>query len=169
MIAMDRITLRTGPLTVLVAASAFALSGDAAAQRTTDEKPKKPSVSLRAAPMMAFSPARVVATAELKGGSDDYEDFYCASVEWDWGDGTRSEYRDDCDPFVKGKSEIRRRFTAEHTFRVSFDTDRTTDFRIQFRLKQKDKVVGSASTTVRVRPGAGGSVAGQITRGSRGR
>ena len=79
---------------------------------------KKPSISLRANPPVGFSPLRVVVTAELKGGADDYEDFYCASVEWDWGDDTKSESKADCDPYEAGKSEIKRRFVAEHTFRA---------------------------------------------------
>jgi hypothetical protein len=157
---MHRInTVRRGRTTMLAAIAGFILAAHvspAGDQRKPEEKPKKPSISLKATPTMAFSPARVVATAEVKGGSNDYEEFYCAGVEWDWGDGTRSENKIDCDPYEAGKSEIRRRFTAEHTFRVSFETDLTTDFRIQFRLKQKDKVVGAASTTVKVRPGAGG-------------
>ena len=78
---------------------------------------KKPSISLRANPPVGFSPLRVVVTAELKGGANDYEDFYCASVEWDWGDDTKSESKADCDPYEAGKSEIKRRFVAEHTFR----------------------------------------------------
>ncbi len=53
------------------------------------EQNKKPSISLRANPPVGFSPLRVVVTAELKGGADDYEDFYCASVEWEWGDDTK--------------------------------------------------------------------------------
>ena len=80
-----------------------------------DQKPdqnKKPSISLRANPPVGFSPLRVVVTAELKGGANDYEDFYCASVEWDWGDDTKSESKADCDPYEAGKSEIKRRFVA---------------------------------------------------------
>ena len=78
---------------------------------------KKPSISLRANPTAGFSPLRVVVTAEVKGGSDDYEDFYCASVEWDWGDDTKSQNNADCDPYEPGKSEIKRRYVQEHTFR----------------------------------------------------
>ena len=52
---------------------------------------KKPSINIRTNPRSGFSPLRVVLTAELTGGADDFEDFYCASVEWDWGDGTKSE------------------------------------------------------------------------------
>jgi hypothetical protein len=119
----------------------------AAVQSQRSAKPKKPSISLRATPVMSFSPARISFMAELRGGSDDYPDFYCASVEWDWGDGTRSESSTDCDPYEAGASEIKRRFALQHQY------DMAGDYRVLFRLKQGDKVVGSASTTVRVRPG----------------
>src|SRR5688572_11069843 len=108
---------------------------------------KKPSISLRANPPVCFSPLRVVVTAELKGGADDYEDFYCASVEWDWGDDTKSESKADCDPYEAGKSEIKRRFVIDHVYNFS------GDYRVEFRLKQKKKVVARGSADVKVRPG----------------
>ncbi len=111
------------------------------------DKKAKPSVSVRASPTIGFSPARMVLTAELKGGADDYEDFYCASIEWEWGDETRSESRADCEPYEAGKSEIKRRFVIEHTYNFS------GDYRVQFRLKQKNKIVGSGSTDIKIRPG----------------
>lgn len=107
----------------------------------------KPSVSLKASPSMGFAPTRVVLTAEVKGGANDYEDFYCASVEWDWGDGTKSTNKVDCDPFEAGKSEIERRHVVSHVFELP------GDFQVEFRLKQKDKVVGSARTSVKIRGG----------------
>jgi hypothetical protein len=112
-----------------------------------EDKKAKPSIAVRASPTVGFSPARMVLTAELKGGADDYEDFYCATVEWDWGDDTRSEFRADCEPYEAGKSEIRRRFVTEHVFHSS------GDYRVQFRLKQKKKVVGAGSADVKIRPG----------------
>jgi hypothetical protein len=113
------------------------------------DKPKRPKLSVKANPSMAISPARVVASADVNGGPDDFEEFYCASVEWDWGDDTRSNNTADCDPYEPGKSEIKRRFTADHVYRTA------GDYRIQFRLKKKDKAVASASTSVRIRPGIG--------------
>lgn len=107
----------------------------------------KPSVSLKASPSMGFAPTRVVLTAELKGGANDYEEFYCASVEWDWGDGTKSLNKVDCDPFEAGKSEIERRHVVSHVFEAP------GDFQVEFHLKQKDKIVGSARTAVKIRPG----------------
>ena len=120
----------------------------AASQSPPAPKPKKPSITLRATPAMSFSPARIAFVAELRGGSDDYPDFYCATVEWDWGDGTRSEASTDCDPYERGTSEIKRRFATEHRFETA------GEYRVLFRLKQNNKVVGSGNTTVRIRPGA---------------
>ncbi len=129
-----------------------------------DQKPdqnKKPSISLRANPPVGFSPLRVILTAEVKGGANDYEDFYCASVEWEWGDDTKSEVKSDCDPYEAGKSEIKRRFVQEHTFR-SYSTDMPGNaptgpiqYRVKFLLKQKNKVVGSGQTIVEIRSGIG--------------
>ena len=70
-----------------------------------------------ATPPVGFTPLRVVVVVDVKDGSDDYADFYCAGVEWDWGDGTISENSSDCDPYEAGKSTIRRRFTADHVYR----------------------------------------------------
>jgi hypothetical protein len=110
---------------------------------------KKPSLSLRATPPMGFSPLRVRLGVDVKGGSNDYADFYCASVEWDWGDGTMSENSSDCEPFEPGKSSIQRRFSAEHVYRGQ------GAYKVIFKLKQKDRVVGTASVTVQVRSGVG--------------
>ena len=66
-----------------------------------------------------MSPLRVVASsAELIGGANDSEEFYCPTIEWDWGDGTQSESSVDCEPYEAGKSEIKRRFTVSHVFRA---------------------------------------------------
>jgi hypothetical protein len=139
-----------------------ALSTSASSLAGTDEvvQNKKPSISVRANPTTGFAPLRVVVTAELKGGANDFEDFYCASVEWDWGDDTKSESKTDCDPYEPGKSEIKRRYTADHTFRSTNTDLRETvpivQFRVRFLLKQKNKVVGSGQTTIELRQGVGG-------------
>jgi hypothetical protein len=128
---------------LLAVLCAVALAGSAAA--FADKT--KPALSLKASPSMGFAPTRVVLTAELKGGVNDYQDFYCASVEWDWGDGTKSLNKVDCDPFEAGKSEIERRHVVSHVFEAP------GDFQVEFRLKQKDKIVGVARTSVKIRPG----------------
>jgi hypothetical protein len=114
-----------------------------------EDKPKRPKLSVKASPSMGISPARIVASADVSGGPDDFEEYYCAAVEWDWGDDTKSTSSADCDPYEPGKSTIKRRFTADHVYRTS------GEYRIQFRLKKKNKSVASASTSVRIRPGVG--------------
>src|ERR1700741_4771290 len=83
-----------------------------------DEKGKKPQLSLRASPPISFSPANIHLVAELKGGADDYEDFYSPAIEWDWGAGTRSENSSDCDPYEAGVSQISRRFSKTHVYNL---------------------------------------------------
>jgi hypothetical protein len=113
----------------------------------SDKDKAKPSISVKASPTVAFSPARVVVTADIKGGPNDYEEFYCAGIEWWWGDGTVSNQTADCDPYEAGKSEIKRHFTIDRVFQSS------GDFRVEFRLKKKDKVIAVGSTMVKIRPG----------------
>ena len=112
-----------------------------------EDEIKKPSLSLKATPPIAFSPAKIRVVAEVRGGADNYQDYYCPTVEWDWGDGTISENTQDCDPYEAAKSTIRRRFSAEHTYRLA------GNFKVFFRLKRKDKTMGAASASVQIRPG----------------
>jgi hypothetical protein len=136
-----------------VSASIALAAGVVAAQKDDktakpDQPPEtKPKVSLKAQPVIAMSPARVVLTAELTGGANDFEEFYCPSVEWDWGDDTRSEATADCEPYQAGKSEIKRRFTVEHVYK------RAGNYRIAFRMKRHEKIVGAATTNIQIRPG----------------
>ena len=117
----------------------------ARAQSTAEAK--KPSLSLRVTPPVGFAPLKTRLVVDVRNGSDDYADFYCPTVEWDWGDGTVSANAEDCDPYEAGKSAIQRRFSTEHTFRLP------GAFRVVFRLKQKDRVVGTSSVNVQVRAG----------------
>jgi hypothetical protein len=112
-----------------------------------DAADPRPKVSLKGQPMIAMAPARVVFTAELTGGANDFEEYYCSAVEWEWGDGTKSESSADCAPYEAGKSEIKRRFTVEHVF------PRYGNFRVMFHLKRNNKAVGNATVNVQIRPG----------------
>lgn len=131
----------------LVAALAFLLPTHSVQGRQTEAR--KPSLSVRATPPFGFTPLRVRVVADIRDGSDDYAEFYCATVEWEWGDGTMSENGTDCDPYEAGKSTIQRHFTADHIYR------QPGQFRIIFKLKQKKKQVASASTSVQARAGVG--------------
>lgn len=144
MILPQQFRAKTAALAATTAIVALAAAGVLAAQEKA--KPQRPKISLRSSPMMAFVPATITFTAELREGDDDYEEYYCASVEWDWADGTRSESSDDCEPYEAGKSEIRRRYTIQHKYNIDGVYD------VQFRLKQRGKTVASARSKVTVRP-----------------
>jgi hypothetical protein len=133
----------------LVALSIVAWPLSSAWSAVAQDKPGagRPKLNLRANPAIAMSPARVVFSAELVGGADDFEEYYCASVEWEWGDETTSESKTDCDPYEAGKSSITRRFTVQHVYQ------RSGNYRVTLRLKQRDKQVANAVTNVQVRPG----------------
>lgn len=133
-------------LVVLVAVLCVALSPDrdAAAQRADD---KKPSLSLKATPPVGFSPLKVRLLVEIKGGANDHPDFYCPTIEWDWGDDLTSESSEDCPPYEAGKSEILRRYSTEHTYRYG------GNYTARFRMKQGKKVVAQTSVNVQVRAG----------------
>jgi len=111
------------------------------------DKDGRPKISVKANPSMGVAPTRVVVSADLNGGANDYEEFYCPSIEWEWGDDTKSTTSADCEPYEAGKSEIKRRFVIDHTYTFA------GDYRVQFRLKQKNKVVGSGTADVKIRPG----------------
>ena len=142
MASMPRVLVVAAVLSV----SALIDGATIAAQSESKPKsePKRPQVILKATPGSGMVPVRVSGTAELKGGDDDFEEYYCPTIEWNWGDGTVSESSNDCEPYEAGKSQIKRRYTVSHPYRQG------GHYRISFRLKKRDKVVGSATTVVQL-------------------
>jgi hypothetical protein len=107
-------------------------------------EPKRPSLSVKATPGTGMVPVRIMVAAELKGGDDDFQPYYCPTIEWSWGDGTASEETKDCEPYEAGKSLIRRRYTVSHNYK------RPGAYRIAFRLKNGNKVLAASATVVRL-------------------
>ena len=103
------------------------------------------TLTLRASPRVAFAPASILFVGQVRGGPDDNEELYCASIEWDWGDDTRSESTPDCEPYESGTSEIRRRFSVRHTY------DYGGRYEVRLHLKQRADTIISARTNVQVR------------------
>ena len=135
-------------LMALSVALALAFSGSYQEKDKDKDKAAKPKLTVKVTPAMGgTAPARIVASADLIGGAPDGEELYCPAVEWDFGDDTKSTTSADCDPYQAGKSEIKRRFTAEHTY------PNGGNFRVQLRLKKKNKVTVSGGTSVQIRPG----------------
>jgi hypothetical protein len=105
----------------------------------------QPKLSLRSTPRVGFSPAEILFVGELSGGDDDYQELYCATIEWDWDDDTRSESTPDCDPYVSGESTIRRRFSSRHRFQYP------GSYEIRLLLKKRDVTIASARTMIELR------------------
>lgn len=142
--------IRASPVvcrTLCSALSAILLVASGAVRAIADPNDKKPSVSLKASPAVAFAPARIRLTAELRGGPDDFEELYCPSIEWDWGDGTTSGSSTDCAPYEAGKTLIQRRYSVEHVYR------QPGAYRIFIRLKKGSRVNASGQVAIQVRPG----------------
>ena len=108
----------------------------------------KPKVSLRAAPRIADVPARILFTVQLTGGHDS-EALHCLTLQWDWGDGTRSRSEGDCSPFEAGRTEVQRMFQADHEYRT--EGKRTAGVKVM----KGGRVIGSASTGVAIYPAHG--------------
>jgi hypothetical protein len=102
-----------------------------------------PTLRLRTAQRIAFSPVEAFFVAELVGG-DEVEEFYCPELVWEWGDGSRSVSQSDCPPFG-AEGELQRFFTARHLFRFSGNHD------VRLILRRADRAVASASVTILVR------------------
>lgn len=141
---------RTTRLTAVLATALLVAAAAPSAQTDAKPKsePKRPQLTLKASPGSGMVPVRISGLAELKGGDDDFEEYYCPTIEWSWGDGTISESSNDCEPYEAGKSQIQRRYTVSHPYKQG------GHFRISFRLKKRDKVVGSATTVVQLLGGA---------------
>jgi hypothetical protein len=116
-------------------------------EKSKDRKLKRPGLELRATPRFSFSPARIMLTAELKGG-DDVEEFYCPEVEWEWGDGGRSVEESDCDPWATG-AKLERRFTANHLY------PQAGIYMVRVTMRKAGKSIAAQTLNVTVRAGLG--------------
>ena len=140
-------TVATGLALCVAGLPVAALQND----KAKDDDARRPKIRMRAQPLVSIAPARITLSVELQGGADDFEEYYCAGVEWEWGDDTSSESTTDCEPYEAGKSAIKRRYTVQHQFR------RPGSYKIYFHLKNKDRILGSGTTTLQVQPGASSS------------
>jgi hypothetical protein len=140
--------------TALAVLLALGLASAGRADKKSDEakkdegkKGKRPALELRALPRFAFSPANIHFTAELTGG-DDVEELYCPDVEWEWGDGGKSQQESDCAPFEPG-TKIDRHFTAEHVYQLS------GRYLVKVTMRRAGKTMAAQTLQMTVRPGLG--------------
>ena len=136
-----------GVTCLVIVATALVVHAQRDAKDSKEEN-QRPKLTLKAQPNVGIAPARIMLTAELSGGANDFQDYYCPTVLWDWADGTESESTFDCEPYEAGKSEIKRRFTVSHVFRAGAH-------KVWVRLKRNDKLLASANVTIQIQPGRG--------------
>jgi len=110
-------------------------------------KGRRPRLDLRISPRVAFTPVSVYVTAELTGG-DEIEEFYCPALEWEWGDGSRSETVSDCEPF-EAKESFERRFFASHQYR------RAGEYNVKLTLRRSQRAIAAAASNVTVHASIG--------------
>src|SRR5215468_8035727 len=108
---------------------------------------RKPRLNLRASPRVALPPVSVLTFAELVGG-DESEEYHCPRLEWDWGDGTRSERESDCEPY-DGSTPLERRYSARHVYRTPGQYD------IRLTLWRASRAIAVGTTAVAVQGGPG--------------
>lgn len=123
-----------GMALIAVALATPSIAGEAMA--------RKPRLEVRTNYRVALSPVQVMAVAELVGGHD-LEEFYCAGLEWDWGDGSRSFRESDCEPFEPGM-ELDRFFSARHVYQSP------GVYPLRVRLRRSGEVIAVARIDVRV-------------------
>ena len=135
----QRVILATTACLTMVASAAVFAGKDH--DDASLERARRPKLVLRTDRTVGMAPARVTLTADLVGGADDYQDFYCPSIEWDWGDDTESESTFDCQPYRHGVSRIVRHFAVEHLFEEG-------QYRVTFRLLRDEKELASAEANL---------------------
>src|SRR5687767_4497739 len=78
-------------------------------------EPKKPRLELRGMPVMGPPSTEFLFVADLKGG-DEREDFYCPTLEWQWGKEDASVQEPECAPYQAGVTRMERRFSHSRAF-----------------------------------------------------
>ena len=75
-------TILAGVTCLAVLATGVGARAQRDGKNPKDENPR-PKFSLKAQPNVGIAPARVVLTAELSGGANDFQEYYCPTVLWD--------------------------------------------------------------------------------------
>jgi hypothetical protein len=118
----------------------------------SNAKAKKPKLTIRTTPQMAFAPANVLFSAQL-ADAESHEELYCPGVQWEWGDGETSFHENDCPPF--GPSvEFENHFSGRHAYR----SGGVYEVRVSLVRAGRTVAATQASLTVYSRAGSLGDV-----------
>ena len=142
MSTVDRAVL-VGVVVLLI--PAWAAVATTTSGRQTAPRPGEPRLVLTIDRQVGLAPMRVSLSADLVGGADDDEEFYCPTIEWNWDDDTESASTFDCPSYQPGVTTIRRHFPVEHIF------NETGDYHVSVQLIRRARELASADAEVSVR------------------
>lgn len=102
---------------VLIAIVCMLGCGGHAAPQATPSAPGDPHLILSANPRQGFSPLRVTFRVVLEGAAENNADWHCMKEEWDYGDGSISSQKPNCEPFT-AESKITTEFFSDHVYEI---------------------------------------------------
>ncbi len=89
--------------------------GGHTAPQSTPSAPGRPDLTLSASPRQGFTPLRVNFRVVLEGVAENDQEWHCLSEEWDYGDGSISSQKPNCEEFTSD-SKITTEFFSDHLF-----------------------------------------------------
>ena len=99
---------------ILVCAAFLGCSANRSAEKPGELKgPVK--LTIIADPRQGFAPVAISFKAQLSGASETDPAYYCLQEEWDFGDGSVSSDKPNCEPYAAG-SKVTREFFVEHVY-----------------------------------------------------
>ena len=119
---------------ILGLAASLASSGDRS-------RSHKDSLKLRASPVVAVTPARIMFTGFLEQ-TRNLERYSCPEVEWRWGDGERSIRTPDCESPDDDAAFTDRLWSARHSYR------RQGTYEVALILRRDGRAIAYATTRI---------------------
>ena len=102
---------------VLIATVCLLGCGGHAAPQATPSAPGAPDMILSANPRQGFSPLRVTFRVVLEGVAENNAEWHCLKEEWDYGDGSISSQKPNCEQFTSD-SKITTEFYSDHVYEI---------------------------------------------------
>ena len=134
------------PFCVLALVLLLGCSSHPAKEESSGGHDKTPSVKfeLSAAPRQGFAPLHVSFKGTLENVNPNDEKYYCLRENWDFGDGSVSSEKPNCDPYGRD-AKVKTEFFADHTF------DQEGNYTIRLSLGEEGKeVIRSRQVSLRI-------------------
>lgn len=104
-------------LLIAIACTLGCAGGHSNPQTIPSAAPGNPSLILSAIPRQGFSPLRVSFRVILDGVAENDVEWHCLKEEWDYGDGSISSQKPNCEPLT-ADSKITTEFFSDHVYEI---------------------------------------------------